>query len=108
MSADYAEILRLYRKYSTHKGQPLHEVFTQVGRALEVAEAPERRADLAIMLTAWRFWGELGEDLQQELLDCIEYTYASTIARPRSIAMNKLPRDLIDREPDHGQYAKPR
>lgn len=87
---DYGEILRLYRKYSAREGQPLHEVFVQVGHALEVAEAPERRADLAKMLTAWHFWGELGGDLQSELLDCIEYTYANTIARPRSIAMNKL------------------
>lgn len=106
MSADYAEILRLYRKYSARDGQPLHEVFVQIGRALEVQEAPERRDDLAKMLSAWHFWGELGEDFQSELLDCIEHTYASTVERPLSIAMNKLPRELIDREPDHGQYAK--
>lgn len=34
-----------------------------------------KRGDLAVMLSAWKFWGELTSDLQSELLDCIEYTY---------------------------------
>lgn len=74
--ADYAEILRLYRKYSTHEGQPLHEVFLRLGQDIEaVRNRASRRQDLAKMLKAWKFWGEMDSSFQKELLDCIEYAY---------------------------------
>ena len=75
-SADYAEILRLYRKYSTHSREPLHEVFIRIGQDIEtVRNRSSRRQDLAKMLKAWKFWDEMDSGSQKELLDCIEYTY---------------------------------
>jgi len=38
---NYPEILRLWRKYSEHKKEPLHAVFVRVGQALEKAK-PDR------------------------------------------------------------------
>ena len=69
----YPTMLRLLRKYG-NDGESLGRTFISVGLALEDAERP-RRDDLAKMLNAWGFWGELGTELQSELIDCIEYTY---------------------------------
>lgn len=40
-SPDYAEVLRLYRKYHARPGEPLWEVFVHVGKKLETIK-PER------------------------------------------------------------------
>jgi len=40
-SPDYAEILRIWRKYSTHEKEPLHAVFVRIGQQLEKAK-PDR------------------------------------------------------------------
>ncbi len=69
----YPTMLRLLRKYSSD-GESLGRTFIRVGLALEEVESPKKRDDLAKMLSAWHFWGELG-DLQSELLDCIEHVY---------------------------------
>lgn len=41
-SADYAEVLRLYRKYSERDGEPLWRVFIRVGQELEGSGKKER------------------------------------------------------------------
>ena len=70
---DYAEALRLIRKHK-QPGDTIGKMFIRVAKSLE--EPKGKRADLAIMLNAWKFWGELTPELQSELLDCIEHTYA--------------------------------
>jgi hypothetical protein len=70
---DYDEALRLIRKHK-QPGDTIGKMFMRVAKALE--EPRGKRTDLAIMLTAWNFWGELSPELRSELLDCIEHTYA--------------------------------
>lgn len=65
---DYAVSLRLLRKHDVRSGETIGQVLARVDRP--------RRDDLAKMLEAWQFWGELGPEFQSELLDCIEHTYA--------------------------------
>ena len=74
--ANYPETLRLLRKYRSDPKEPIGQTFTSVAQQLEaVCSRPSRRQDLAKMLDAWHFWGEMDNRLQSELLDCIEYTY---------------------------------
>lgn len=73
---DYPETLRLYRKFASHPREPIGQTFTHVAKQLELVRSrPSRRADLAKMLIAWKFWSEMDNSFQSELLDCIEYTY---------------------------------
>lgn len=69
----YAEALRLIRKHM-QPGDTLGRMFMRVAKALD--EPNGKRGDLAIVLSAWKFWGEMTPDFQSELLDCIEHTYS--------------------------------
>ena len=69
---DYAEALRLIRKHK-QPGDTVGKMFMRVAKALE----EPKRADLAMVLNAWHFWGELTPELQSELLDCIEHVYGN-------------------------------
>jgi hypothetical protein len=73
--ANYPETLRLLRKYRSCPKEPLGQIFTRIAQELETKTGRSRRDDLHKMLNAWRFWGEMDNRLQSELLDCIEYTY---------------------------------
>lgn len=64
---DYAESIRLLRKYRVRSGETIGQLLARIDRP--------KRDDLRKMLGAWQFWGELGPELQSELLDCIEHTY---------------------------------
>lgn len=59
---DYAEVLRLHRKYAENTGEPLWKVFVRVGRRLEKAKPDRCKACLRTHLEYSRLIGATCDD----------------------------------------------
>jgi hypothetical protein len=87
-NVDYAESLRLMRKFGTDAKEPVGQMFVRMAQRVEALEMV------------------IAEELNPN--DCVDEANAMLVEdiHKRADGLEGTNRELIDREPDHGQYTK--